>query len=93
MLNGIGVNPALQPSTASSSETRYQNRSPWVSLQTVTDSFREPLKKKVGGSLTKVSPLKRLAMLQRNALMLRGGKWQPPTDDGTLVRKTVGPAR
>ena len=55
----------------------------------MTDPFREPLKKKVGGSLSQASPLKRLAMLQRNALMLRGGKWQPPPDDGTLVRKRV----
>ena len=29
-------------------------------------------------------------MMQRNALMLRGGKWKPPEDDGTFVRKVVG---
>ena len=59
----------------------------------VSDPFREPLKKKVGGSLSRLPPLQRLAMLQRNALMLKGGKWTPPPDDGTLVRKTVGAAR
>ena len=59
----------------------------------MNDQFREPLKKKVGGSLSKLSPLTRLDMLRRNALMLRGGKWYPPTDDGTFVRKTVGRPR
>lgn len=59
----------------------------------MNDQFREPLKKKVGGSLSKLSPLARLDMLRRNALMLRGGKWNPPTNDGTFVRKTVGRPR
>jgi hypothetical protein len=59
----------------------------------VNEAFREPLKKKVGGTLTKVPTLQRLAMLQRNALMIRGGKWKPPTNDGILVRKTIGVAR
>ncbi len=53
----------------------------------------EPLKKRVGGSLSHVPPLERLEMLRRNALMLRGGKWSPPPDDGTLVKKVVGLAR
>ena len=57
------------------------------------DPFREPLKKKVGGSLSRLPPLQRLEMLRRNALILRGGKWTPPAEDGTLVRKTVGPSR
>lgn len=48
--------------------------------------------KKVGGSLKNVCPLKRIAMMQRNALLLRGGKWKAPEDDGTLVRKVVGDA-
>lgn len=57
------------------------------------DSFREPLKKKVGGSLARLPVLPRLEMLRRNALLVKGGRWTPPADDGTLVRKTVGPAR
>lgn len=57
------------------------------------DDFQEPVKKRVGGSLSRLPPLQRLAMLQRNALLLRGGVWQPPRDHGTLVRKTVGAAR
>lgn len=59
----------------------------------MTNDLTEPLKKRVGGSLSRVPPLQRLEMLRRNALMLRGGKWSPPQDDGTLVRKVVGPAR
>ena len=50
----------------------------------------EPLKKRVGGSLSRLSPLRRLEMLRRNALMLRGGTWTPPKEDGTLIRKIVG---
>lgn len=57
------------------------------------DDFQEPVKKRVGGSLSRLPPLQRLAMLQRNALLLRGGVWQPPQDHGTLVRKTVGATR
>lgn len=59
----------------------------------MNESFQEPLKKKVGGSLSRISPLRRLEMLQKNALFLRGGKWQAPTDDGTFVRKVVGKTR
>ena len=59
----------------------------------MTNDLKEPLKKRVGGSLSRVPPLQRLEMLRRNALMLRGGKWSPPQDDGTLVRKVAGPAR
>lgn len=55
--------------------------------------LEEPIRRKVGGSLTRLSPLQRLEMLRRNALFLRGGKWTPPTDDGTRVRKIVGAAR
>ncbi len=57
------------------------------------DDLTEPLKKRVGGSLSRLPPLQRLEMLRRNALMLRGGKWSPPQDDGTFVRKVVGAAR
>jgi len=59
----------------------------------MVNELTEPLKKRVGGSLSRVPPLQRLEMLRRNALMLRGGKWSPPPNDGTLVRKVVGPAR
>lgn len=59
----------------------------------MVNDLTEPLKKRVGGSLSRVPPLQRLEMLRRNALMLRGGKWSPPPDDGTLVRKVVGLAR
>lgn len=55
--------------------------------------FQEPLKKRVGGSLARLPVLSRLAMLQRNALLLRGNVWKPPPDHGTLVRKTVGKTR
>jgi len=55
--------------------------------------FQETFKKRVGGSLTRVPPLARLAMLRRNALLLSGGIWKPPAPDGTLVRKAVGAAR
>lgn len=41
------------------------------------DDLTEPLKKRVGGSLSRLPPLQRLEMLRRNALMLRGGKWSP----------------
>lgn len=54
------------------------------------NDLQEPVRKRVGGSLSNIAPLKRLEMLRRNALMLRGGLWQPPPDDGTLVRKVVG---
>lgn len=53
------------------------------------NDLTEPLKKRVGGSLSRLPPLQRLEMLQRNLLMLRGGKWSPPQDDGTLVRKIL----
>lgn len=56
-------------------------------------ALREPLKKKVGGSLTTIPPLQRLEMLRRNARLLRNNEWKPPTNDGTLVRKTVGASR
>jgi hypothetical protein len=63
-------------------------------MTTATSSdLQEPVRKRVGGSLSNIHPLKRLEMLRRNALMLRGGVWQPPQDDGTLVRKTVGKTR
>ncbi len=59
----------------------------------MTHDLTEPVKKRVGGSLARLPPLQRLAMLRRNALMLRGGNWIPPKDDGTFVRKVVGSAR
>lgn len=57
------------------------------------DDLQEPLKKRVGGSLTRLPALSRLAMLQRNALLFQGNVWKQPHDDGTLVRKTVGKTR
>jgi hypothetical protein len=59
----------------------------------VRDDLREPVRRRVGGSLTRVAPLKRLEMLRRNALFLRGGVWKPPVNDGTHVRKAVGSSR
>jgi hypothetical protein len=52
-------------------------------------SLVEPIKKRVGGSLARLSPLRRLEILRANAHALRGG-WSPPADDGTVVRKVVG---
>lgn len=37
----------------------------------MVDEFQEPLKKRVGGSLSKLPPLQRLEMLRRNAWMIR----------------------
>jgi len=55
-------------------------------------SLREPVKKTFGGSLSNLPPLRRLAMLQRNADALLGKAWRGQ-DDGTLVRKTFGGTR
>ena len=57
-----------------------------------SSSLREPVRKRVGGSLARRNPLARVEALRRNARALLGEKWKP-RDDGTLVRKTVGPAR
>lgn len=59
----------------------------------MNSDLREPIRRKVGGSLAKLPPLERLEMLRRNARLLRGGGWHPPVDDGTLVRKIAGAAR
>jgi len=59
----------------------------------VKNALEESVRRKVGGSLANLPPLARLEMLRRNAWLLRGGKWRPPTDDGTLVRKTLGVTR
>ena len=48
----------------------------------------EPLKKRLVGSLSKLSPLRRLEMLRRSALMLRGGKWLLPKEAGRGKTKT-----
>jgi len=58
-----------------------------------TGTKRTPLKKRVGGSLSKLPPLQRLEMLRRNAWMIRQKPWTPPANDGTVVRKVVGLAR
>jgi len=57
------------------------------------EELRESVKRRVGGTLASVPPLVRLEALRKNTRWLRGGKWQPPTNDGTLVRKTVGHPR
>ncbi len=57
------------------------------------NEFQEPLKKKVGGSLTVLPVLQRLEMLRLNARFLRKENWKPPVDDGTVVLKTVGASR
>jgi hypothetical protein len=45
----------------------------------MADEFRETIRKSVGGSLTRIPPLKRVAMLQANARILRRQeKWTPP---------------
>jgi hypothetical protein len=59
----------------------------------VKDALEETVRRKVGGSLANLPPLARLEMLRRNARLLTGGKWRPPADDGTHVRKVVGLAR
>jgi hypothetical protein len=63
------------------------------SIRLVSKELRETVRRKVGGSLSRLPPLERLESLRRNALLLRGGVWKPPVDDGTLVRKTVGSHR
>jgi hypothetical protein len=62
-------------------------------MESAEESFAEAIRKRVGGSLARLSPLQRLEMLRRNAWMLRGGKWKPPGDDGTFVRRIVGAPR
>jgi hypothetical protein len=56
-----------------------------------SQDLQEPLKKRVGGSLARLHPFDRVAMLQRNADALLGPTWRGK-DDGTLVRKVVGKA-
>lgn len=80
---------ASQPALALALPTRY----PVKQAQSMNNQLQEPIRRRVGGSLSQLPPLVRLAMLQRNALLLRGGTWQPPSNDGTLVRKTVGAPR
>jgi hypothetical protein len=56
--------------------------------------FNERLKKRVGGSLSNLPTLRRVEMLRANAQMLKQqSPWKPQTNDGTLVRKTVGRTR
>lgn len=59
----------------------------------MTDDLQEPLRRKVGGSLSRLPTLKRLEMLRQSAQRLRAGSNQPPEPDGHLVRKTVGAPR
>jgi hypothetical protein len=53
------------------------------------ENLREPVKKQVGGTLSRKSPLERLAFLQRSADAVLGRSWRGK-DDGTPVRKVVG---
>lgn len=56
--------------------------------------LQETIRKRVGGSLSNVPVFQRLEILRANARILRAdATWQPPKDDGTLVRKTIGLAR
>jgi hypothetical protein len=61
----------------------------------MSGQFRESIvKKRVGGSLSRLDPLRRVEMLRANARFLqRQDGWKPPLDDGTFVRKTVGSPR
>lgn len=56
----------------------------------MNQDLREPVKRRVGGTLAVLPPLVRLEALRKNARWLLGVKWNPPTNDGTYVRKTVG---
>lgn len=59
----------------------------------MTDDLQEPLRRKVGGSLSRLPPLKRLEMLRQSAQRLRIASQQPSEPDGHSVRKTVGATR
>ena len=59
----------------------------------MSDDLREPLRKKVGGSLSSIPPFERLEAMRCNLLWLQGKKWSPPAADGTHVRKVVGKPR
>ena len=54
-------------------------------------ALQEPLKKRLGGTLSNKSPFERLAMLQRNAEALLGTSWRGK-EDGTVIRKILGKA-
>jgi hypothetical protein len=69
------------------------HRRPPPHVPAMKSDTEEPIRRKVGGSLTRLPALQRLEVLRRNAVFLRGGKWTPPSDDGTHIRKTVGSAR
>lgn len=56
------------------------------------ESVEEPIKKSVGGDLSKVPTFQRLEMLKQNADALLGESWRGK-DDGTFIRKTVGASR
>lgn len=57
----------------------------------MTSDLEELIRRRVGVSLDRLPLLERLEMLRRNAIFLRGGKWLPDQNDGTRVRKVVGP--
>lgn len=58
------------------------------------NEFNEPLKKRVGGTLSNLPTLQRVEMLRANAQILKQqSQWKPQRNDGTLVRKTVGTPR
>jgi len=71
--------------------TRTRPQRPLVNADE-SSSLQEPVRKRVGGSLARGNPLARVEALRRNARALLGEKWKPG-NDGTLVRKTAGPAR
>ncbi len=59
----------------------------------MSKELQEPVRRRVGGSLSRLRPLERLEALRRNALLLRGSPWKAPLNNGSHVRKTVGASR
>jgi hypothetical protein len=55
-------------------------------------AIREPVRKRVGGSLSRLPPLQRLEALRRSARALPKTR-RPDPSDGIRVRKVVGAPR
>jgi hypothetical protein len=79
---------------AAASFFRLVRRDQPRSFSQVNRALQEPVKKKVGGSLARLDPLRRLEMLRVNARLLRRSSARATHhDDGSLVRKIVGAPR